>query len=180
MKAMLKVEDTALNGVKLITPQIFEDFRGENMELYNEESYREHGIPLDFVQDSLSTSTHHVLRGLHGDKVTWKMVSCLYGKIYLLVVNYDETSPDFGKWISFTLSDKKRQQVLIPPKFGNGHLVLSERAIFHYKLSAYYDGDSQFSIAFDDPRFDFWWPVKNPLRSRRDEEAKTSFTGKYQ
>ena len=121
-----------------------------------------------------------MLRGIHGDTVTWKLVSCLYGKIYLLAVNYDETSPEFGKWTSFTLSDQTRQQVLIPPKFGNGHLVLSDKAVFHYKLSSYYDGASQFSIAFDDPRFDFWWPVKNPLRSRRDEEAKTIFTGKNQ
>lgn len=180
MKAMLTVQNTALSGVKLITPQIFEDFRGENLELYNTEEYRNHGMPLNFVQDNLSVSTHHVLRGIHGDTMTWKLVSCLYGKIYLLVVNYDETSPEFGKWVSFTLSDQMRQQVLIPPKFGNGHLVLSEKAVFHYKLSAYYDGDSQFSIAFDDPRFHFWWPVKNPLRSRRDEEAKTILTGKNQ
>ena len=178
--AELIVEDTALKGVKLVTPQIFEDFRGENLELYNTVEYHKHGINLDFLQDNISVSSHHVLRGIHGDAVTWKLVSCLYGKIYLLVVNYDEDSLEFGKWTSFILSDQTRKQVLIPPKYGNGHLVLSDKAVFHYKLSSYYDGASQFSIAFDDPRFDFWWPVKNPLRSRRDEEAMTMFTGKNQ
>lgn len=178
MRALLEVQDSPLAGVKVITPQIFEDFRGENLELYHTDSYKEHGIDLDFVQDNLSVSTKNVLRGIHGDAVTWKLVSCLYGKIYLLVVNCDEDSAHFGKWTSFTLSDRNRKQVLIPPKFGNGHLVLSEKALFHYKLSSYYDGDSQFSIRYDDKRFNFWWPVKDPLLSRRDEEADTAFTGK--
>lgn len=176
-KAMLTVEESPLAGVRIFTPQIFEDFRGENLELYNEKAYCELGCP-EFVQDNISVSSRHVLRGIHGDNETWKLVSCIYGRIYLLVVNYDESSPDFGKWTSFTLSDQKRQQVLIPPKFGNGHLVLSEKAVFHYKWSVYYNAASQFSIAYNDPRFDFWWPVKSPLLSRRDENADTALTGK--
>lgn len=175
---MVKIEDTALAGVKLVTPDGYEDFRGENMELYNYKFYHENGIDIEFVQDNFSMSTQNVLRGLHGDATTWKLVSCLLGKIYLIVVNYDEKSPDFGKWISFTLSDKKRQQVLIPPQFGNGHLILSEKAIFHYKQSTYYNGPSQFSISYKDPRFKFWWPISNPIVSRRDQEADTAYTGK--
>ena len=73
---------------------------------------------------------------------------------------------------SFTLSDKNRHQVIIPPKFGNGHLVLSSMAIFHYKQNTYYNPEGQFTITWNDPEYNFWWPVKKPILSRRDEYGK--------
>jgi dTDP-4-dehydrorhamnose 3,5-epimerase len=165
----VNVEKTALDGVLLITPPtLFEDWRGEYVETYNEQLYREHGIDVPFVQDDISVSDKHVLRGLHGDATTWKLISCLYGKFYLVVVNNDPESPQYRKWISFVLSDANRKQVLIPPKFGNGHLVLSEKAIFHYKQNTYYDRAGQFTLLWDDPELGLWWPVPNPLVSRRD------------
>ncbi len=166
----LVVETTSLTGVKLIHPSTnFEDFRGSYVEIYNKELFQNAGINEDFIQDDISTSTRNVLRGIHGDQETAKLVSCLHGSFYLIVVNQDKDSPEFGKWESFTLSDKNRLQVLIPPKFGNGHLVLSERAIFHYKQTTNYNRASQFTILWNDPKFNFWWPVKNPILSRRDE-----------
>jgi dTDP-4-dehydrorhamnose 3,5-epimerase len=166
----LAVETTSLNGVKLIHPSTnFEDFRGSYVEVYNRELFLNAGINEDFIQDDISTSTRNVLRGIHGDQETAKLVSCLHGAFYLIVVNQDKDSPEFGKWESFTLSDKNRLQVLIPPKFGNGHLVLSESAIFHYKQTTNYNRASQFTILWNDPKFNFWWPVKNPILSRRDE-----------
>jgi dTDP-4-dehydrorhamnose 3,5-epimerase len=86
-----------------------------------------------------------------------------------VVVNWDKASLQFGKWKSFVLSDQNRLQVLVPPKFGNGHVVLSELAIFHYKQSSYYDRASQFTILWNDPKLNIWWPIKNPIVSRRDE-----------
>lgn len=164
------VEETKLDGVLLITPPtLFEDFRGEYVELYNRELYHAAGITQDFKQDDISLSTRHVLRGLHGDGHTWKLVSCLVGKFHLIVANNDPEHPQYRQWISFTLSDKNRKQVLIPPKFGNGHLVMSEQAIFHYKQTSYYDRASQFTILWNDPDFAFWWPVKQPIVSQRDE-----------
>jgi len=163
------VEDTALKGVKLIKPDIFEDHRGEYVETWNENLYAEHGIKIKFVQDDISVSYKNVLRGIHGDSETWKLVSCMYGRFYLVVLNQDELSPQFNKWISFTLSDKNRYQVLIPPKFGNGHLVLSDVAIFHYKQSTYYNPGKQFTRLWNDPSLKIWWPVKNPILSQRDE-----------
>lgn len=166
----LAVETTSLTGVKLIHPSTnFEDFRGSYVEVYNRELFLNAGINEDFIQDDISTSSKNVLRGIHGDQETAKLVSCLHGSFYLIVVNQDKDSPEFGKWESFTLSDKNRLQVLIPPKFGNGHLVLSETAIFHYKQTTNYNRASQFTILWNDPKFDFWWPVKNPILSRRDE-----------
>ena len=168
---MIDVKTTKLEGVLLIKPDVFEDFRGEYVETYNEEAYNRHGITARFVQDDISVSSRHVLRGIHGDRKTWKLISCLHGKFYLVVVNGDEESPVFGAWESFVLSDRNRLQVLVPPKYGNGHLVLSETAIFHYKQSTYYDPGGQFTYRWDDSRLKLRWPVKNPILSRRDEQG---------
>ena len=90
----MQVSDTKLDGVKLITPPtVFEDFRGTYVELYNRDLYQQHGIAADFVQDDISTSTRHVLRGVHGDVKTWKLISCLVGSFYLMVVNNDPDHP---------------------------------------------------------------------------------------
>src|SRR5713226_1567510 len=124
----MQVITTNIDGVLLIKLEAFEDHRGYYLETYNETLYHEHGITVKFVQDDISVSSHHVLRGIHGDAETWKLVSCLYGKFYLVVVNCDKASKSFGQWQSFVLSDANRQQVLIPPKHGNGHVVLSDQA----------------------------------------------------
>lgn len=165
----MEVSKTKLDGVLLIKPPtIFEDFRGTYVEIYNERLYTEAGVTVKFVQDDISVSSRNVLRGIHGDDATWKLISCLYGKFYLVVVNCDKASTQFGKWESFVLSDHNRLQVLVPPKFGNGHVVLSEVAIFHYKQSCYYNRAKQFTILWNDPKLNVWWPVKEPIVSRRD------------
>ena len=120
-------------------------------------------------RDDISVSSRHVLRGIHGDGNTWKLISCLSGKFYLVVVNNDPSSSQYQQWESFVLSGENHQQVLIPPRFGNGHLVLSEQAIFHYKQTTYYDRQSQFTMLWNDPSLNIWWPIKNPILSKRDE-----------
>ena len=166
---MITISQTNLKGVLLIKPDVFEDFRGEYMETYNEELYQKSGIGVKFVQDDISVSAKNVLRGIHGDNETWKLISCLYGKFYLVVVNCDTESSEFGKWQAFTLSDKNRLQVLVPPKYGNGHLVLSEITVFHYKQSTYYQPEKQFTYKWNNPKFNIWWPTKSPILSQRDE-----------
>jgi dTDP-4-dehydrorhamnose 3,5-epimerase len=168
----MDVSSTDLPGVLLIKPYVFEDFRGEYVETYSRAEYHKNGVTCDFVQDDISVSSHHVLRGIHGDAETWKLISCLHGKFYFVVVNCDRESPLFGKWQSFTLSEKNRWQVLVPPKHGNGHVVLSESAIFHYKQTTYYNPKGQFTYLWNDPQLGIWWPVKNPIVSRRDEEGR--------
>ena len=165
----MKVSKTKLGGVLLIKLEAFRDFRGEYVETYNEWLYMKNGIKIKFIQDDISVSKRHVLRGLHGDMETWKLVSCLYGKFYLVVVNCDTKSKDYRKWQSFTLSDRNRYQVLIPPKYGNAHLVLSEKAIFHYKQSTYYNRKAQFTYRWDDPKLKIRWPMKDPILSQRDK-----------
>lgn len=165
----MQISKTRLDGVLLLKPEVFEDFRGQYVETYNEQFCRDNGIDVKFVQDDISVSSRHVLRGIHGDAETWKLVSCMHGKFYLVVVNCDKESKAFGKWQSFVLSDVNRHQVLIPPKHGNGHVVLSETAIFHYKQNTYYNPKGQFTYIWNDPQLKIWWPVKNPLLSQRDE-----------
>jgi dTDP-4-dehydrorhamnose 3,5-epimerase len=166
----MDVRKTTLDGVLLISPPtVFEDWRGTYVETYNQALYSEAGITVPFVQDDISVSSRNVLRGIHGDGETWKLISCLWGKFYLVVVNWDDSSSQHGKWESFVLSDQNRLQVLVPPKFGNGHLVLSEQAIFSYKQNTYYNRAGQFTLPWNDPRLNIWWPVKDPLVSQRDE-----------
>jgi dTDP-4-dehydrorhamnose 3,5-epimerase len=168
----MKVETTPLEGVLLITPPtIFSDHRGGYVELYNRKLYAEAGITTDFVEDDISISKRGVLRGIHGDFKTLKLVSCLAGAFYLVVVNADPSSPQFRQWTALTLSEENRQQVLIPAKFGNGHLVTSERAIFHYKQSSTYDQAGQFTIRWDDPAIGISWPLDDPTLSERDAMA---------
>jgi len=169
---LLQTEKTPLEGVLLVKPQVFEDFRGEYVMMYAREAYKAAGISVDFIEDDISMSRRNVLRGLHGDGKTWKLVSCLYGSFYLVVVNCREGTPEFGKWTAFTLSERNRQQVLIPPHHANGHVVLSDWAIFHYKQSEYYNPSGQFTYRWDDPRLNIWWPVKDPILSRRDEAGR--------
>lgn len=168
----MEVRKSKLDGVMVLRPAVFEDFRGQYVETYNDQTYAEAGITVKFVQDDISVSSRHVLRGIHGDAETWKLVSCMYGKFYLVVVNCDRGSRNFGKWESFALSDANRLQVLIPPNHGNGHVVLSDTAIFHYKQSTYYNPKGQFTYRWDDPNLNIWWPVKSPLLSQRDEVGR--------
>lgn len=168
--AELKVEKTTLDGVLRIHPPTqFEDFRGDYVETYNEELYQKAGITDKFVQDDYATSSRHVLRGIHGDAKTVKLISCLHGTLYVVVVNNDSESPQFRKWESFTLSDRNRLQLYVPARFGNAYLVMSDVAVFHYKQNTYYDRPGQFTIKWNDPAYGIWWPVKDPVVSQRDD-----------
>ena len=168
----MEVTNTNLDGVLLIKPTtLSEDHCGAELEIYNQQLFRQAKIEVEFVQEDISVSPRGVLRGIHGDDKTWKLVSCLVGRYYLVVVNWDEASPQKGKWESFVVSDHNRHQILIPPKFGNGFVILSENAVFHYKQSAYYDRDSQFTLRWNDPALNIWWPVEPVIVSQRDETA---------
>lgn len=168
----MRVSDSKLPQVKLIELDYFEDFRGTYLESYNRDTYFQNGIDIDFVQDDFSMSRKHVLRGIHGDGETWKLVSCIEGCFRLVVVNCDTDSDLFGQWLAFDLSETNGKQVLIPPKHGNAHLVLSDRAIFHYKQSTYYNPHGQFTYKWNEPKFNIWWPVDKPILSQRDDLGK--------
>lgn len=169
--------EIGLGEARIIHLHRSEDYRGSYTETWNSSfnsDYFRNLVP-DFIQDDVSVSRKDVLRGLHGDNKTWKLISCPYGKIYLVIVDMDVDSITFGKWDSFIISGENATQVLIPPKFANGHLVLSEEAVCSYKQTEEYDRKSQFSIYFSDQYLDIQWPIDNPILSHRDKFEAMSF-----
>ena len=171
---MIHVEKTKLDGVLLIKPEVFEDFRGNYTMTFNQkkylEAFKEHGInDITFVEDDISTSNKNVLRGIHGDNNTAKLISCLEGKFYLIVVNNIPGHAQYKQSISFNVSEFNRWQVYVPAGFGNGHLVITDRAIFSYKQTSYYNPESQFTLLWNDPELNLWWPIKDPILSYRDQ-----------
>ena len=183
MVSNIDVTDTAIQGVKIIRPlHVFEDHRGIYRETWNELDYDTvlghpglricGGKGVFFVADDISISRRNVLRGIHGDYENYKLVSCLYGVFFLAVVDWRPDSPTYRQNIGITLSDRNYLSVLIPPGCGNGHLVLSETAIFHYKQSEYYSREGQFTIAWDDPALGIPWPISTyPILSERDSDV---------
>jgi dTDP-4-dehydrorhamnose 3,5-epimerase len=167
---MIWIKRTDLDGVLIVTPDTQSlDHRGMNVESFNDREYECLGTK--FIVDSISSSRKDVLRGIHGDSRTTKLISVLFGEIYFVVVNLDKDSPQYTQSESFYLSASNYRQILVPPKFGNAHLVISDYAVFSYKLSAEYDRDSQFSVHWNTPMLDIWWPSKKPILSERDEKA---------
>ena len=163
----MRIQETEIEGLKIIQPIMYEDYRGTNFENYNKKYY-DVALDINFVVDSISTSRKHVLRGIHGDYKTTKLVSCLYGTIYMIVLDLRYESETYNQWQSFTLSDRNKHQLLIPPGCGNAHLVMSDECVFSYKLDQYYDRESQFTVKWNDPSYEFAWPIKNPILSERD------------
>ena len=160
--------------VKIYQPDVHTDLRGDLLTLWN----RDHFNPsIDFKHDKISTSSQNVLRGMHGDNKSWKLTSCLYGEMYFVVVDNRVDSPNYLKWDSIILDDKTRKQVLTPPQFAIGFMVLSDTALLHYKWAYpgnYPDVDEQFTLKWNDPKINISWPIENPLLSLRDNNAKLS------
>jgi dTDP-4-dehydrorhamnose 3,5-epimerase len=153
--------------VKIFQPDSFEDFRGELYTLFKQEEHE-----LVFNHDKVSVSRQNVLRGMHGDSKSWKLITCLSGVVYLVVVDNRPESPNYLKWDSIILSETNRKQVLIPPMFANGHLVLSNTAVFFYKWSypgEYPDVKDQFTLKWNDSKVNIHWPIDSPILSKRDK-----------
>jgi len=150
----------------------FVDNRGQYIESFNKKKFKSY-FNLNFVEDDFSINTKGVFKGIHGDKITWKLVSCVYGVCEAIIVNCDEKSTKFGTWEKFICSPKNYFQILIPPKYGNSFLVLSDVAVYHYKQTQYYKGASkQFTYNYKDPTFKIKLSYKRPIVSKRDSNAK--------
>lgn len=165
-------ESELLKGVCIITPTIAKDHRGNIWTSFLKNDI-ETLLPggLFFKHDKFSISKKNVLRGIHGDEKSWKLVTCVYGEIFQVVVDCRKESKTYGLSQSFIISENKVMSVLIPPGFGNAFYVNSEKAVYHYKLAyngLYVDIDKQFTFRWDDPRFDISWPSNDPILSDRD------------
>ena len=170
MTTSLEIEKTSLDGVLLIKPPSrFKDFRGEYVETYNKEMYEAAGIKVDFIQDDISISQKDVIRGIHGDYKTTKLGTVINGSGYIILADNRPDSATYKKWQSFTLSAVNMNQLLIPAGVGFSILALESDTIYYYKQNSHFEYGKQFTIRWNDPEWNFWWPVKNPILSRRDE-----------
>jgi len=166
----MKVTETALSGVLLITPDVHGDPRGFFLQTYHAEQYAAHGIPGPFVQDNHSSSTSGTLRGLHIQvrRPQGKLVRCIEGEIFDVAVDVRVGSPTFGRWVGMRLSAEDFQQAWIPPGFCHGFAVLTSVAQVEYKVTGLYDPGFEVGIAWNDPSIGIKWPIENPVLSDRD------------
>jgi len=163
---------TVLEGVKIITPSVFEESRGNIWTSYIA-SEIDALLPdgMTFSHDKFSQSRHNVLRGIHGDHKSWKLVTCVYGEIHQVVVDMRESSASYLKYQRVVINRENQRLILIPPGMGNAYYVSGTAAVYHYKLAydgAYIDADEQFTVAWNDPRLNIDWPTQDPILSARD------------
>src|SRR5687767_7378165 len=170
----MKVQSfSELPEILSIEPPIHRDDRGLFLETYQRRRYIDSGIP-EFVQDNLSCSRKNVLRGLHFQhpKGQGKLVWVPYGRVFDVAVDIRVGSPTFGRWTGRTLSSEAHQ-LYIPQGFAHGFVVLSEEALFEYKCTDYYDGASDRTLLWRDPRIGIEWPVADPILSAKDQSGLT-------
>ena len=157
----LQVETCHIEGLKVLTPQVFSDSRGYFIETYNERDAQAAGIEVTFVQDNQSGSRRGVLRGLHFQKEhpQDKLVRVLRGEVFDVAVDLRPGSETFGQWYGVLLSEENKKQFFVPKNFAHGFLVVSETAEFAYKCSDFYHPEDEGGIPWDDPDIGVDWPL---------------------
>ena len=154
---------TTLDGLVVLKPTIFNDNRGYFMESYNQKNINKLVGNVNFVQDNESESSRGVLRGLHFQKPPYaqaKLVRCLKGSVLDVVLDLRKDSKTYGKFETIFLTEENKKQLFIPKGFAHGFVVLSEIAIFSYKVDNYYNKESEASIAYDDPKLGIDWMLE--------------------
>ncbi|WP_300702752.1 dTDP-4-dehydrorhamnose 3,5-epimerase [uncultured Campylobacter sp.] len=167
-------KSNVLDGVYIIHINKFSDLRGEIYSVFLSDEI-DCLLPNDlkFKHDKVIHSKKNVIRGIHGDTKTFKLCTCLKGKIQQVVVDLNKDSKTYKKHQSFIMSDENRFCVLVPAGFGNSHAVLSDEAIYYYKCAYegdYVDAHEQFTVAYNDKSLGIDWLVKEPILSNRDKE----------
>ena len=167
---------TNINGCMLLQPKVYGDHRGWFYESYRKEELDAVlGDPVSFVQDNVSLSHKHVLRGMHfqkGKKAQSKLVNVLKGRVLDVVVDLRPDSPSFMESFSIELSCEDGQMLFIPKGTAHGFLSLEDHTIFCYKCDAYYDPESEGGIRFDDPDLAIDWgiPHSELILSEKDRK----------
>jgi len=165
----MKRIDTAIPGVQIITPYVYDDARGMFYEIF-----RKYQFP-EFVQDNIVHSKQRVLRGLHyqPEHPQGKLMMAVVGSLYEVAVDVREGSPTFGQWVGHTLDTITKDIMYIAPGFLTGTLSLSENSILLYKTTDYYDPDCTVSVMWNDPDLAIKWPMDYPVLKYEDAEAKS-------
>lgn len=156
----MKFIKTAIPDVFIIEPSVFGDDRGYFLESFNLEMFEENIFPIKFVQDNESKSSRGVLRGLHFQKPPFnqaKLVRCIEGRVIDVAVDIRKGSPTYGKHVAIELTGENKRQLFVPRGFAHGFSVLSETAIFAYKVDNTYAPESDSGIRFDDKELNIDW-----------------------
>lgn len=165
--------ETRLDGVVLLEPEVYGDERGFLVETFRADAMPKLGVGGEFVQDNHSRSRRGTLRGIHFQLRPGqaKLVRCARGRIWDVAVDLRRDSPTFGRWEGHELDDRSHRLMLVPVGFGHGFCVLSDEADVCYRLSSYFDPETEAGIAWDDPEVGIEWPIADPLLSERDRSA---------
>lgn len=174
----MEYKTTAIEGVYILEPKVFSDARGYFYEVWNQKSFDENIGKTTFVQDNESKSSYGVLRGLHyqkGEFAQAKLVRVLKGKVLDVAVDIRKSSPTFGKYVAVELSDDNKRQLFIPRGFAHGFLVLSDEAVFTYKVDNIYAPQAEASIRWNDEDIAIEWPInkEDVVTSDKDLKAKS-------
>ena len=158
----MQAKRTELNGAWIIEPDVYLDDRGYFFQSWNKIEYELCGIGSKWIQDNESKSTYGVLRGLHYQVAPYtqaKLVRCVKGIVYDVIVDIRKDSSTFGKWIGVELSEDNKRQLFVPKGFAHGFVVLSNEAIFQYKVDECWNKESERGIRFDDPDLNINWRI---------------------
>ena len=165
---------TEIDGVWIIEPKVFNDERGYFFESFKQAEFDKNiGYHVDFIQDNESKSSYGVLRGLpyqEGDTSQAKLVRVIKGKVVDVAVDLRKSSPTFGKYVMVELSDENKRQFFVPRGFAHGFLVLSDEAIFTYKVDNVYSPQTEASLRWNDETVSVKWPIdaKDVILSDKD------------
>ena len=158
----MEFKETNIKGVYVIEPRVFNDARGYFFEVWKQSEFDEHIGKVMFVQDNESKSSYGVLRGLHYQKGALsqaKLVRVIKGKVLDVAVDLRRSSETFGQYVAVELSDENKRQFFIPRGFAHGFLVLSDEAIFTYKVDNVYAPQAEAGIRWNDPDIAIEWPI---------------------
>ncbi|MDE6561730.1 MAG: dTDP-4-dehydrorhamnose 3,5-epimerase [Muribaculaceae bacterium] len=172
----MKIIDTEIKGLKILSPQIFTDPRGYFFESYSKKIFdRFIGEEIEFVQDNESSSSFGVIRGLHFQlppHCQAKLVRCVSGRVLDVAVDIRKGSPTYGRHVAVELSDENNLQFFIPHGFAHGFAVLSDTAVFQYKCDDYYHPESEGGISLLDPDLGIDWRLDTNKAILSDKDTR--------
>ncbi|MBP5339758.1 MAG: dTDP-4-dehydrorhamnose 3,5-epimerase [Prevotella sp.] len=158
----MEFKESFIKGVYTIEPRVFNDARGYFFEAWKQAEFNKAICPVNFIQDNESKSLRGVLRGLHYQKGEWaqaKLVRVIKGRVLDVAVDIRRTSPTFGKHVAVELSEDNKRQFFIPRGFAHGFLVMSDEAIFTYKVDNVYAPQAEAGVRWNDPELGIEWPI---------------------
>jgi len=170
----MKFEETSIPGVWLIDLEPREDARGFFARTFCEHEFGAHGLTTRFVQCNLSYNLRRgTLRGMHFQnepKPEVKLVRCIRGSIYDVVVDMRKDSPMYCKWVGVELSGENRRALYIPAGIAHGFQTLEDNTEIYYHMGEFYDASLAAGVRWNDPTLGIRWPLPDPILSDKDTQ----------